>query len=88
MAANDASDRVLIARLAAHTRWASEPDRARATASARKGLEAKWEREVDPDGVLPAEEREQRIAHLRKAHMSRMALASARARRAKRGAAA
>lgn len=88
MAANDASDRVLIARLAAHTRWAGERDRTQATSSARRGLEAKWLREIDPDGVLPAEEREQRIANLRKAHMSRMALASARARRSKRGAAA
>lgn len=81
------SDRALIARLAAHTRWAKEPDRTAATSSARKGLEAKWAREVDPDGVLPPEELARRVDNLRQAHMTRMALASAKARRAKASAA-
>jgi hypothetical protein len=81
------SDRALIARIAAHTRWAGEPDRAAATAPARKGLDAKWAREVDPDGVLPPAELARRVENLRQAHMTRMALASARARRAKAGAA-
>lgn len=77
------NDRSLIARVAAHTRWAKEPDRNKATASARKGLEAKWAREVDPDGRMAPDELERRVANLRQAHMSRMALASARARRSK-----
>lgn len=81
------SDRALIARIAAHTRWAGEPDRAAATAPARKGLDAKWAREVDPDGTLPPAELARRVENLRQAHMTRMALASARARRAKAGAA-
>ena len=81
------SDRALIAKLAAHTRWAKEPDRAAATVSARKGLEAKWAREVDPDGTLPPAELARRIESCRQAHMARMSLASARARRAKAGAA-
>lgn len=75
------SDRALIARVAAHTRWAHTDDRAAATAPARKGLEARWAREADPDGTLPADELERRIDNLRRAHMTRMALASARARR-------
>jgi hypothetical protein len=77
------SDRTLIARIAAHTRWAGEPDRSAATAPARKGLDAKWAREVDPDGVLAPDELARRVENLRQAHMTRMALASARARRAK-----
>ena len=81
------SDRTLIARIAAHTRWAGEPDRAAATAPARRGLDAKWAREVDPDGVLAPDELARRVENLRQAHMTRMALASARARRAKAGAA-
>jgi hypothetical protein len=81
------SDRSLIARVAAHTRWAMEPDRTEATRAARQGLDAKWAREVDPNGVLPVEELERRVDSLRRAHMTRMALASARARRAKAGSA-
>lgn len=42
---------------------------------------AKFEREVDPDGVLSPEERARRAEHLRKAHFQRLALKSARARR-------
>lgn len=81
------SDRALIARVAAHTRWAKEPDRTEATSAARRGLDEKWAREVDPLGVLPVEELERRVDSLRRAHMTRMALASARARRAKAGSA-
>jgi hypothetical protein len=81
------TDRILAARIAAHTRWAMEPDRKQATRAARKGLDARWAREVDPDGVLPPDELALRVDHLRRAHMTRMALASARARRAKAGAA-
>jgi hypothetical protein len=75
------SDRALIARVAAHTRWAKERDPRAATAPARRGLEEKWAREVDPDGVMPPDELAKRVEHLRQAHMQRMALASAKARR-------
>lgn len=88
MSAANPADRVLIARLAAHTRWAGEADPVAALAPARRGMAAKWEREADPDGVLPPEERQRRVAHLRKAHMQRLALRSAQVRRARKGAAA
>lgn len=81
------SDRALIARVAAHTRWAKERDPAAATAPARRGLEAKWAREVDPEGVMAPEELARRVEHLRQAHMQRMALASAKARRDRKAAA-
>jgi len=41
----------------------------------------RFEREVDPDGVLPPEERRRRAEHARKAYFLRLALASSKARR-------
>ncbi len=49
-----ARDRAVIARIAAAERWARTPDRAAATEPARRGLRARFEREVDPDGSLRA----------------------------------
>src|SRR2546421_10548690 len=67
------SRRTLIARIAASERWAKEPDRAKATAPARAGLEARFEREVDPDGILPPDELARRAKSAKTAHYSRMA---------------
>ena len=55
------------------------------TAAARAAFLARFERQVDPNGVLPAAERTRRAEYARRAHMARLALASARKRR--RGAA-
>ena len=41
----------------------------------------RFEREVDPDGVLSPEERARRAGHARKAYFTRLALQSAKARR-------
>jgi hypothetical protein len=51
------------------------------TKAARAAFASKCEREVDPDGVLPLEERLRRAEMARKAHYARLALASAAARR-------
>jgi hypothetical protein len=75
----------LRAEIGAHEKWAREPDRPAATAKARAAFLAKLAAEVDPAGILPAEERARRVEHLRQAHMKRMALASSRARAAKKG---
>lgn len=78
-------DRALIARIAAHTRWANETDRSAATAAARRAAEDRWlrkARELHPDADDQA--LAEVAAHLRSAHYVRMALASAKARRAKR----
>jgi hypothetical protein len=72
------SDRSLICRIAAAERWAREPDRTKATSAARAGLQARWEREADPDGVLSPDERAARVASLKKAHYARMVLARRR----------
>lgn len=77
-------DRVLIARIAAAERWARTADRVAATEPARRGLRARFEREVDPDGVLTIAERARRADALFAAHMLRLSRASAVARRSQR----
>lgn len=74
-------DRTQIAKIAANARWAREPDRAAATQAARDGLQARFEREVDPEGRLTPDERARRAENAKRAHFQRLALASARARR-------
>jgi hypothetical protein len=54
------------------------------TANARATFLARFEREVDPDAVLPLDERERRAEHAKKAYFAKLALQSADARRAKR----
>lgn len=68
------------ARLAAHVLH-SRYDSRDLTASARSAFIARFEREVDPDGILTSEERQRRAQHALKAHMGGLALRSARARR-------
>lgn len=75
------SERSLIASIAAHESWASTPDRAARTAKARKAALDRFEREVDPEGILPTAERAKRAEHARKAYFQRLALKSAQVRR-------
>jgi len=77
------SERSLRARLAAHTQHAQGRTN---TEPARAAFKARFEREVDPNGVLDPAERSRRAEHARKAHYTKMALASAKARRVARGA--
>lgn len=67
-------------RLGNHVRWAAVSDPKAETAPARKGFMARFERQVDPDGVLPADERIRRAKHALKAHMTELALRSSKAR--------
>ncbi|MDP9460708.1 MAG: hypothetical protein M3Q22_10825 [Actinomycetota bacterium] len=73
--------RALAARIAAHSKWALTADPTAATAPARAAFLDRFEREVDPDGVLPPTERARRAEHARKAYFTRLALKSAKARR-------
>lgn len=86
MVAKDPQIKILVAKIAAHSRWAKEPDRAAATAAARQAALDRFEREVDPDGVMTPEERSRRAASARKAYFARLALKSAQARKAKKNA--
>ncbi len=75
--------RSLRARIAAHASWANTPDPAARTAAARANSlnsVTRWEREIDPDGVLPADERTRRAESARRAYMAQLAYRSARAR--------
>jgi hypothetical protein len=58
------------------------PDRTARTAKARDAFMSRFEREVDPEGVLDPIERARRAEHARKAYFLRLALASSRARAA------
>jgi len=66
-------ERSLIGRLGAHTKWANEPDRTAATASARRAFEQGFLDQADGDP--------KRAASLRRAYYARIALRSAQSRR-------
>src|SRR4051794_15124263 len=84
MPARNPDERALIARIGAASLHAKVANATQHTAPARAAFNSRFEREVDPDGVLPPEERARRAAHARRAHFQRMALKSAQLRR-KRG---
>jgi hypothetical protein len=76
-------DRSLISRIGALASWKNTADRSARTAPARKAALDRFEREVDPEGVLSPAERERRAGYARKEYFARLALKSAQARRAK-----
>lgn len=79
------AERALRSQLAAHTSWANTRDRTARTAPARQAAEDRFYRQARrqfPD--LPAKELAIRAQHLKIAHMRRMALRSAQARRKKK----
>jgi hypothetical protein len=78
-----AAQRTLRARIAASARWAGEDPAANA-ARGQAGLIDRFRREVDPDGSLPEAERERRAQYAYRAHFQRLALASSKARGARK----
>lgn len=75
------TERTLHAKVAAHAKWSKTADLAAATAPARRAFDERFEREVDPDGQLSADERARRADHARRAYFARLALRSAQSRR-------
>lgn len=73
--------RQTIGAIGAHESWARTADRTARTAPGRRAFLARFEHQVDPDGVLAPEERAIRAHHAMKAHFQRLALKSAQARR-------
>jgi hypothetical protein len=69
------------ARIAAHASWANTADRQGRTAPATASFLARFEKQVDPLGVLDAETRGKMAEHARRAYMLQLAEKSARARR-------
>jgi hypothetical protein len=75
------TERSLRARLAAHASWANTRDRSTRTAPARRAAMDRYERQVDPKGELAPGERARRAEQAMRAHMTRLAYKSAKARR-------
>lgn len=76
----DPHEMALRGRIGAHRLHATHDSR-ELTAPARMAFLARFEREVDPEGVLPLAERQRRADHARRAHFARLARLSAKARR-------
>ncbi len=72
-------------RVAALSRWAATSDRTAATSAARAAFLRRFEREVDPHCELEPGERARRAEYSRRAYMTRLAVRSVNARRAKHG---
>lgn len=75
------NQRSLQARMAAHALHAQTNGREH-TQPARAAFLRRFEDQVDPDRTLPPNERRRRAQHALKAHMTSLALKSARARTA------
>lgn len=69
----------IYGRIGAHTAHAKHSGE-KMTAKARESFMARFEREVDPEGVLPAAERARRAQHAKSAYFSRLALMRAKSR--------
>jgi hypothetical protein len=68
-------------RIAAEVSWSRTYDRSARTRPARQKFLQRFEREVDPDGVLPPEERRRRAEHAKRAYMLRLAKRAVKARK-------
>jgi hypothetical protein len=73
-------ERVLISRMGAHALHARYDSKA-VSQPARDAFMARFEREVDPDGVLDPRERSRRAEHAKRLYFTRLAHKSAKARR-------
>ncbi len=80
MPSRDPVVRRQVARIGGLTR-AARYDGHKITHAARRGFMARFEEEVDPDRQLPVSERQRRAEAAMRAHMARLALRSAKARR-------
>jgi len=69
-------------KIAAEISWSRTTDRSARTKPAREKFLQRFEREVDPDGVLPREERQRRAEHAKRAYMLRLAKRAVNARQA------
>lgn len=76
---NERSQRASIAAHLLHAKY----DGRKLTEPARTAFLSRFELQVDPEGVLPEDERRRRARHARTAYMRGLALKSSIARRAK-----
>lgn len=86
MAAADPQRRRRAASLAANISWARTDSRAERTAAARRALQAKWETEVDPEGVMAPADRTKAAQAARRAYYQRLSRKGNDAQREQRSA--
>jgi hypothetical protein len=60
-------------RIAAEVSWSLTANRSERTKPGRQAFLARFEREIDPEGALPSDERRIRAQHAMRAHMLRLA---------------
>lgn len=70
-------------RIAAEISWSRTADRSARTRPAREKFLQRFEREVDPDGVLAPDERRKRAEHAKRAYMLRLAKRAVAARKSR-----
>lgn len=78
------SEARLRAQVAAHQSWANTGDRSARTSTGRAAFLARFEAQVDPDGLLDPEDRALRAESARRAYFASLALKSAQTRRRRR----
>jgi hypothetical protein len=69
--------------IAAEISWSRTTDRSARTRPARQAFLRRFEREVDPDGNLPPDERHRRAEHAKRAYMLGLAKRAVAVRQAK-----
>lgn len=79
--------RSLSARIAVHSSWANTTDRTARTTPGTKAFLDRFEKQVDPEGVLSPAVRAEKAAHARKAYFLGLAAKSAAVRRKRKRAA-
>lgn len=77
------AERSLRARLAVHTSWANTTDRRKRTSNGTAAFLARFERQVDPDGVMSPADRAKAVESAKSAYFAGLALKASKARRAK-----
>jgi hypothetical protein len=75
------SERRLRSQIGAHKSWAQTENRSDRTAPARQASWDRFEKLVDPEGILHPSDRAKMAQSARKAHFLRMAQKSAQVRR-------
>lgn len=81
------SERALRARTAVHTSWANTvgaKDRRRRTAPGTAAFLARFERQVDPEGLMDPADRAKAAENAKSAYFAGLALKAAKAKRLKR----
>jgi hypothetical protein len=73
--------RVLRAKIAAHTGWAKTKDRTARTQPGRDAFRARFEEQVDPEGVMSEAARRKAVESAMRAHFTKLAFESSKARR-------